>query len=227
MSLSDKFSFKAIARTIAKLASGAEAEPRLSQFGSLSVANVEPDGVDLTRAGRRFHLGNSAAITGIANATALVTTAAQFALYNDEAPGGKTFFFEKIGMYLTSGTPGAGGVLLGALFRLPVVAAPGTLYAGTKVTNANPASSRGSKMSVKASITISEPAAPNWFQIAINDSPNVGAFPGSGNFMSAPLRGSIALPPGYGLGLAVIGLAGTNPLWAPVAEWVELETDNE
>lgn len=217
--------FEAVVDNLRKLGAGALMGARLSQFGSLATLKAESDKIDLTRSGRRFILGNSAAITGIAPATALPTTAASFALYNDDPV--KTAYFETLGMYLTSGTPGAGGILIAAFFRLPVVAAPGTLYTGCKITNANPGSSKSSRMSVKASITISEPAAPNWFEVANCESPNVGAFPGSGNLVNRDVRGGLALPPGYGLGLVVVGLAGTSPLWAPFAEWVELETENE
>lgn len=210
-------------RRFVEIQSGNNARPlRMTFAESLAAAQVEPEKLELTRAGKRFALGNSAAITGIANVTALPTTAAQWVLYNfDEA---KTFFFETLGVYLTSGTPGVGGVLLAALVRLPVVAAPETQYTGVKVSSL---SSPGvtSKLSVKASITVSDPAAPNWFPIAFNNNSNVGAFPGSATIENREIKGGIALRPGYGLALNVLGLAGTTPLFAPFAEWIELDTD--
>ena len=44
--------------------------------------------------------------------------------------------------------------------------------------------------------------------------------------MNRDVAGGIAIPPGYGLALSYVGLAGTTPLFAPVAEWFELESDN-
>jgi hypothetical protein len=33
--------------------------------------------------------------------------------------------------------------------------------------------------------------------------------------------------PGYGLALAVLAPVGTSPLYLPLAEWIELESDME
>lgn len=196
---------------------------RMTTQESLAVALVEPPGVEMCRAGKRFLLGNSAAITGIAPVQTLVTTSAQFSLYNTSDR--KTIFFEEIGMYLTSGTPGVGGTLWVCIFRLPVVAAPGTAYTGTKVSSASGVAA--GNLVAKASITISEPAAPNWFPIATNSSANVTAFAASTYLEHRDLQGSIALPPAYGLGMAVVAPAGTSPLFAPFAKWIELDSNLE
>lgn len=217
---------EAIVHAFAKLGVGVTREPRLSQFGSLAFAKAEPDGVDLTRAGRRFYLGDSGSITGSDPVQAVPTTAAQWVIFNPPNLR-KTLFFEEIGMFVTAGTPGAGGILLGCLFSLPLVVAPGTLATGFSIQNMNPASTQVSQASIKSAITISNPAAPVWFPLAENPSPNVGAFPGAGGASRRDLAGKIAVPPGYGLGLAALALAGTNPKYAPFAQWVELETENE
>lgn len=198
---------------------------RMTFAESLAAAQVEPSGHELTRAGRRVIVGNSAAITGIAPVQALPTTTAQWVIYNADTL--KTYFIETLGMYCTSGTPGVGGIMLAALFTLPVPTAGST--AGVSISSASgsgPAS--GSKAVVKSSpATITIPAAPNWVQVAENPSPNVGAFPGSGCFANRNIAGRIAIPPGACLGLNLVTLAGTTPLYAPFAEWVELETDLE
>lgn len=207
-----------------QLLASAEKIVRGTQLESLAVAQVEPRGLELTRTGRRFLLGYSAAPTGIAPVQTLPTTAAQWAIQNNEPAGtGRTYFMERLGMYLTSGTPGVGGVLLGCVFQTPVTTA-GT--AGAAVANANGSSAIGSRVVVKSAVTITAPAAPVWTVLASNPSPNVGAFPGSATFDSGPLEGRIAVPPQYSLGLAVLALAGTTPLWAPFGEWVEIETVN-
>lgn len=195
---------------------------RFTHQESLAVAQVEPPGFEMSRAGRRFLLGNNAAITGIAPVQALPTTAAQWALWNPDNQ--VTYFLEEVGVYLTSGTPGVGGILLGCLFRTP--AQLGATVAGTSVTSAS-AGGKTSKAIVKQSVTVTDPAAPNWFPLASNPSPNVTAFAASTFLEHRSIQGGIAIPPGYGLGLAVVAPAGTSPLFAPFARWIEQETDNE
>jgi len=213
-----------VRRFVERLVSGGNGLPlRMTGVESLAVAQVEPSGAEMTRAGRRFTLGNTAAITGIANATALVTTAAQFVIWNLDPR--KTLVFEEVGMYLTSGTPGAGGVLLAAVVPAPTTNIAVGTYAGTKISNCNPGSSKASAVVVKESETLD--AAPCWYPIADNDDSNVGAFPGSATLVNRDLNGRFVVPPRCGLALAVIGLAGTTPLWAPFAQWIEIDTDNE
>src|SRR5271169_4039214 len=73
---------------------------------SLAVAQVESDGQEMTRAGRRFWLGRSAAVTGIAPVQTQATTAAQWAIWNNDSS--KSYVFDHIGTVLVSGTAGAG-----------------------------------------------------------------------------------------------------------------------
>lgn len=205
-----------------KVAAGPQRDLRLTTLESLATAELEPLCFEASRAGRRFFFGYSAAPTGIAPVQALPTTAAQWTLFNGENPGGKCYAIEQLGEYLTSGTPGAGAVLLGCFFTLP--ASSGASQAGIAIQNAS-SSSIGSKAIVKSGVTITTPAAPVWFPIAQSDSPNVAAFPGSANLSNRDLQGRLVLPPQTGLGLAVLAPAGTSPLFAPWAVWCELDTD--
>lgn len=214
-------------RRASEVANDTDRELRLTSLESLAVAQFEPARADATRAGRRFMLGNSAAITGIANVTALPTTAAQWAITNNEPVGGKSYFLEEIGMYLTSGTPGVGGILLACLFSAP---AQSGLVAGAKVSLAGrPDGSGGlsSAAAVKTGVTITTPAAPNWYPIAVRPDANVTAFAGSVFLENRNVEGAIEIRPGQSLGLAVVSPAGTSPLFAPFAQWVELASDNE
>lgn len=206
---------EAIANAYQTLAAGVQGAGRLTLGNSLAVANVEPSKYELTKAGRRFALGVSAAITGIAPVTETPTTAASFAMYNSSAT--KSIFIESLGTYVESGTPGVGGTLVGCLFTVPVTT--GVLYTGLKIVDLSGGSNASSAV-VQASVTISAPAAPGWFQVASNNNSNVGAFPGSGQMWRE--NQGILLPPGTALGLAVVGLAGTTPLYVPLIEWVEL-----
>jgi len=204
---------------------GDERTLRMTNFESLASAQVEPSGFELNRAGLRYMLGNSAAITGIAPVQALPTTAAQWVLWN--ADGTYTYYFEELGVYLTSGTPGVGGMLLACILQAP--AQTGNSVAGASVsrTSRPVASGGGSAMIVKSSVTITTPAAPTWYPIASNPSPNVTAFASSTFLEHRNIQGRISVPPGYGLGLAVVAPAGTTPLFAPFGKWCELDSDNE
>lgn len=205
-----------------------ERQLRMTNFESLAVAQVEPPGVEGNRAGKRFLLGNSAAITGIAPVQALPTTTAQWGIYNGSST--KTLYFEELGVYLTSGTPGVGGILLACIYQT------GTAIVADKAgTSIGPASgipgatatSQGSATLVNSGITITAPAAPLWYPVATNPSPNVTAFAASTFLEHRNLQGSISVPPGFALGLAVVAPAGTTPLFAPFGKWLELDTDNE
>lgn len=211
-----------IARRWTDLRAGkSEVELRLSHQESLVVAVNEPLGFEMTRAGRRNYLGYSAAPTGIAPVQALPSTAAQWTIWNADQT--KTLFFMALGVFPASGTPGVGGQLLATLFGAPAQTGFGT---GIAVLNGRGAAA-SSAVAVKSGVTITTPAAPVWVPIAETGSPNVGAFPGSGVIVNREIQGRIAVPPGYGLGLAVLALAGTTPLFAPIAEWSEVATDCE
>lgn len=201
---------------------------RATNYESLATAQVEPPGLEMTRAGKRFLLGNDAAITGIAPVTALPTTAAQWAIFNPAA-NGVTLYFEELGVYLTSGTPGVSGMLLACLFRTPEQL--GASVTGTRVTRAdkpnNASGGSGSGVIVKNGVTITEPTAPVWYPIAFNGSANVTAFPSNTSFEHRALEGRISVRPGYGLGLAMVTPAGTSPLFAPFGTWLELQSDVE
>src|SRR5256885_8761286 len=92
----------------------AQLDARITHQESLAVGQVEPANFEMTRAGRRFLLGISAAITGIAPVQAIPTTAPQWVFWNADSVA--TYFLEEILMILTAGTPGLGGSLLGCLF---------------------------------------------------------------------------------------------------------------
>lgn len=179
-------------------------------------------GYEGTRAGRRFHLGNNAAVTGIAPVQTLPTTAAQWAIKNTSSS--KSMYLHQLGMFLTAGTPGVGGALLACLYTA------GTAITANKTGVAIGSRSGSTQTSValcNSGITISAPAAPIWFPIAdrIADA-SVTAFAASATFRSMALGARILIPPGGFLGLAVVSPAGTTPLFAPFAEWEELITTN-
>jgi hypothetical protein len=200
-----------------------QTEGRFTHQESLASAQVEPPNFEMSRAGRRFWLGNNAAITGIAPSTTIPTTAASWVIWNADPIA--TYFFEELGVYLSaSGPAGVGSWLIACLFQAPVQS--GASLAGIGIASMSNGG-RVSKAIVKTSVTITQPVAPVWFPVADQPMAVAPTFPSSANIGRRDLAGAIAVPPGQGLGLAVIGAAGATPLFAPFARWIEQETDME
>lgn len=198
------------------VASGA-APIRGTQQKSLAVSITEPDGMDYTRAGKRFFLGRNAAATGIAPVQTQMTTAAQWVIWNTSST--LTMFFDMIGVILDSGVGGATGTTLYvAHFSAPAQTGFAT---GISAVSANGNSTATSSAAVKSGITITAPAAPTWFPIANVPSAVTPGILGT-TVANYEVRGKIAVQPLRGLGFAVAGAAGTTPLFGPVAEWVEV-----
>jgi hypothetical protein len=214
-------------RFTAQRSGKAQLDLRATGLESLAVDQVALPGQEMTRAGRRMYIGNNGAITGIAPVQVLPTTTPQWAFYN--ADPWKTFFLEALGMYCTSGTPGVGGQLMVCLFlQNPAAVGASTAGIGTSSgSGAGIASGQNIILVKSAPGAITNPAAPNWIQVAENISPNVGAFPGSAYMINRGIAGRIAIQPGFGLGLAVVAPAGTTPLFAPMAEGILAESDME
>lgn len=190
---------------------------------SLAVAQVEAQGTEITRAGRRFYLAYTGTVpTGIAPVQAFPTVAAQWAIYNNDKA--KTYFFTQLGALVFSGTTGLGGELLACIFRAPA----GVGNHATGLTTASASNSAiASKALIKSAVTITDPLLPPWFQVAEQISSAAIVGPASCIASRPGFRNILAINPGEVLGLAVLAPAGTTPLYLPLAEWEELETDME
>ena len=187
---------------------------------SLAVAQVESDGTEMTRAGRRFMLGRSAAVTGIAPIQSQATTVAQWAIWNGDS--NRSYVFDHIGAVLVSGTAGAGVFVDVCLFTTPVTT--GSSATGMTVASASNGGP-SSRAIVTSTVTIATPASPTWYTVAKSDSSNTAVL--SVAAINFDLRGRLIVPPGQGLGLVVYSGAGTSPLFAPTACWNEIELDLE
>lgn len=197
-------------------------DARLTHQESLAVAQVEPPGFEVTRSGRRFHIAyNGTVPTGIAPVQAFPTTAAQWAIGNNDTA--KSHLWRSLGALLFSGTQGLGGQLLACVFQTPAVAGAAT---GLAVQNASGASALGSRAVIKSAVTITAPALPNWIPIAedIGAAARVGPV---ASIINRQLDSRLIVPPGWALGLCVLAPAGTTPLYLPTGEWEELESDLE
>jgi len=206
-----------------KAFSEATVAQRATSLLSTAVAQVEGEGDEATRGGIRFHMASSAA-TGIAPVQALPTTAAQWLLYNPAASG-ITIWIDTIGMWLVSGTAGAGATVLASICKPTNVPAtrPVASASGIVLTNANPASVRSSQLLVAASQTLQ--GTPGWAPIAFMNP--TGTVLGQTQMEQRDIRGKISIPPDCGLGLAVISPTGTTPLFAPYATYREYAADLE
>lgn len=198
-------------------------DARFTFTESLAVEQVSPPGHEMTRAGRRFHIGYTGTVpTGIAPVQAFPTTAAQWAIWNGDLS--KSYSFTALGALLFSGTKGLGGQLLACIFQLPTQSGLAQ-QAGVTPQSAS-FSAIGSKAVIKSGIVITNPALPNWMPIA-EDVLAVATVGPANAIINRSLDGRILVPPGAGLGLAVLAPAGTTPLYLPIAEWIEVETDQE
>src|SRR5579863_2141042 len=90
-----------------------DVDARGTFLGSLAIAEVEGERDEGRRGGLAYELA-SAGATGIAPVQALPTTAAQWLLYNP-ATSGVYVFVDWLGMWLVSGTAGAGATVLAAV----------------------------------------------------------------------------------------------------------------
>ena len=196
------------------------AVPRITQLSTLAVSITEAEGVDLTRAGVRFAITRSAAVTGIAPVQTQATTAAQWVLWN--ASTTKTCFFDMIGVILDSGVGGATGhVVYAADITAP---AQTGLATGLAVSNMSGSTTASSSMAIKSAVTVTAPAAPFWYPVASVPSAITPGILGTA-VANWDVKGRIAVQPLHGLALYVAGAAGTTPLFGPVAQWVELASN--
>lgn len=190
-----------------------------SGCGALRTTQVEPPGLELSRSGARFAIGQSAALTGIAPVQAMPTTAAQWVIWNSSLT--KSLVFEMAGLYTTAGTAGVGSTVVGAIISLPATA---TTKSGITVASLSGSTNTTSAL-INSGVTVTNPTAPAWFLIARDNTPdtvllNVLAF-------NDNLQGTLIIPPLKGLALCAIAPTGTTPLYAPMAQWTEIALDLE
>lgn len=187
---------------------------RLTELLSLAMAQVEPEGFEMARAGRRFFGGGQQAATGVDPVTAVPTTAAAWVLWNGEPSGGRAYAVEQVTIAQESGTAAVGGCILAAL-------APPQNADITAATGYTTASASGGRQSTKAvwaeGVTLD--ATPVWFALHGNGNPAVATIGGD----TVDVKGRIVIPPGYGLALSYFSAAGTNPKFLAHAMWVEID----
>lgn len=210
---------QSLAGRVATLLTGGTQSPGVSQTGGLRVTTFDALYMDAVRDGRCFACGPNAAITGIAGVSAIQTTAAQWGIFNTSTT--RTMFFTALGASQTSATAaGVTGVTVSyCVYTLPVAAG---FTAGMAITNKSATSSNTSVVAIKASQTVTTPAAPVWLPVA--QSPHIGASATVNNVVGNwSIFGGVALGPLSGLGINVYH-SSVTPLWCPLAEWIEVES---
>lgn len=205
------------ARRFVRAAGQSNSVLRLTGYESVAVAQVEPEGYELSRAGRRFAGGGggTGTATGRAPVATIPTTAAQWMLWNGEADGGRAYAIEQLTIAQLSGTAAVGGAILWALTTARI-AAP------TAATGYGSFSMSRSAMNTKAiwadnqTLTV----APVWHVIKANGNP---ATTTNGGDTADSVNGKIIVPPGFALALHYLSGTGTTPLFLAFAIWAELE----
>lgn len=220
------FSEGRVERLQTKLANGATAVHSLTPgTGSVRVSQAEGVGDEATRAGIRFHFQWQANTgTGVAPVQAIPAVAAQWFFYLPPNAG-VTAFFDVMGVWLVSGTAGAGGTLLACVCgpaQIPTPV-PQASLPGMWFLNANPASERVSKLILVANQTLT--GNMGFSPLAFMNPANT--LLGQTQMEQRNLDGRYCISPGTGLALAVISPVGTTPLFAPYASWREYVTDLE
>lgn len=212
--------FQGIITRIFKQGNNAEGVPfRATNLSSLSVAQIEAPYLEATRSGRRMHGGLQLLSSGIAPVAAIPTTLSQLVLFNNDTnSNGLALCLDWLNMFLASGTPAAGATIMVTVAR-PVV--PPTQNATNYASVALSGTANGSK--ALWAINLSMPTGTVWTALSSSLQP-AAANLGQGD-NPIDLGGRIVIPPGYGLGIAILSGAGTTPLYAVHAQWSEFELD--
>lgn len=201
----------------------ANARLSLTEWLSLRVTQAEMAFHEETRQGITKFFAPKNGVTGIAPVQAIPTTAAQWVLWNKDPYN--TICLDELGVYLVSGTAGAGVVLLATPFQTPSQDAV-AMNAGMSVWSANgdaagsPGATTQTSLIIAASVTLTAPATPWWYPIADMQAANNTAV-GEAVCINRALFGKLMLGPKTGLALAVVSPTGTTPLFAPVGKFTE------
>jgi hypothetical protein len=204
-------------KTLTEAVTGA----RLTGLLSLAVAQVEDEFTEMTRAGRRFN--GIFGTVGIQSVQAVPTTAAAWALFN--ADKNRSYVIDSITAFFLSGTAGIGGTLVGIVS--PITSTIPAAAATATVGNCS-ASGLVSKAALAVNYTLPTPSGMiQWGILPGFQGQTTGVAPGLGGAYSADVRGRLIVPPGDVLGLSLITVAGTTPLFIMGVAWHEVELDLE
>ena len=102
--------------TIQQVGTGSEVELQATRLQSLRLAQLEPPGFELCRAGRSFVGGMTLKAGGVVPVVDLPTITGPFLLFNAYPSGGKVFAVKRVSIFFCSGTvPASGYTLFGGV----------------------------------------------------------------------------------------------------------------
>lgn len=215
--------FSAVVELLNRKTPGGGGSPlSMTEWCSLRVVQAELPNIEGARMGLTKFFGPKNGVTGIAPVQAIPTTAAQWSLWNKDPYD--TIILDELGVYLVSGTAGAGTILLITPYQTPSQDAT-AMNTGMNVWSADadgggtPGATTTTSLIISSTVTITAPATTYWYPIADN-STNATAV-GEGICINRNLLGKIVIPPKTGLALAVVSPTGTTPLFAPVGHFTE------
>src|SRR4029077_3298355 len=159
--------------------------------------------------------------TFMAGAAAIPTTAAQVQLWNGETgPNAKSYIVDYAAFWEQGGTTvTSGGILFAAL--TPAAIAAQAASASWPITSAS-GSAKGTKARLTQAPTAFAAGAV-WIPVAITPANLTALLMGA----LAQLPVPFLVPPGWALGFAAVGVAGTSPTYGLGLSWLEVEADLE
>ncbi len=177
-------------------------ELRISKYRSLLMAKVEPDLMELARAGVLYGYNTGAAV-GLANVAAIPTTTASYGIYNNSAS--KSCVVLKLAITATDVTAPLDFALIAGLSATPQAAAE-TKYASSLALPINPGQ-QDAECYLTDAVTLA--ATPLWQTLA--------HYGGNNGLLGAAavawVKGMYIIPPKYCLGIDIVGSGGTTPLY--------------
>lgn len=197
-----------------------EQDLNFNEFGHQRVDAYLPDYTQMAKQ-RRIFGASTGAGTAIAPVTAIPTTAAAWALFNPEEPGGPSYAILQVGCYSVSGTLGLGMSLLGTVAQAPVTGTKPAAYASSVMANLTGSKKLPAAILAQA-VTLVDTAA--WVVLASRDQVSAVSV-GSG--LVADVKGMLIVPPQHVAGFTILAPVGTTALFGVSIVAAELDLDIE
>lgn len=215
---------KALYGLFGKVSRG-EVDLQATGYRSLRVAQVEPEYLELARAGRLFIAATSIATNGRAPVTDVPTTTANWCLFNPATNRNNHLAILEAGFWNSGGTTAVGQTLIGGVTPLPLATAIAANATGHTVGNTRGANPSGGAVLPFLSVNVTVPSMAAQFGILGSMESTADATVGAGGVWKQ--GGKHLVPPGHGFAVDIISGAGTSPKLAIYILGAILEVDAE
>lgn len=217
------FAILAEVSRLCRCGAGVRRSPRLTEWGSLAVSNVEDSCAEMARAGRRFVGANTLVANAVASVTAIVTTTAPIALFNSEPDGGRNIYLDRVGFMQTNAFASSSMTMMMCLSgkRILDLNRPASMATGYGIASTNGLG----KSSALWTPALTLDASTVWFQVASLKLPVPSATAANHQFLGhtpTRLEGGLIIPPGYAAGFALLHQS-VSVNFSIFAHWNELE----